>query len=106
LIEETVNNIKKRSLLCKELFVILSRPRYKYFIEANYSFKQAVLAKLGEFTNGNTLHKTINVPKDDAMEISRIARTVKKILMEKTNRRKGSGSNLINNKPENWYLVK
>lgn len=105
LIEDTYNDNLKRSFLCKELFVILVRPRYRHFIEVNYKFKHVVLAKLGEFTNGTKLHKETTIPKEEAMEISKIARTVKKILLEKANKSR-LDLDFIPHTNEDWQLIK
>ena len=105
LIEDTTNNTVKRGFLCKELFVMLTRPRYRRFIDVNHNFKLCVLAKLGEFTNGSKLHKETNIPKEEAMEISKVARTVKKILLEK-NFKSGFDIEFIHNNKEDWHIIK
>ncbi len=104
LIEDTFNNTTKRCFLCKELFVILVRPRYRYFIQVNHDFRLSVLAKLNEFTNGANLFKTSNIPKEDAMEMGRVARTVRKILLEKP-AKNNTDSQFIHNTKEDWHII-
>ena len=84
---------------------MLTRPRYRHFIDANHKFKVCVLAKLGEFTNGTKLYKETNIPKEEAMEISKVARTVKKILLEK-NFKSGFDIDFIHNTKEDWHIIK
>jgi len=105
LIEDTHNNIAKRGFLCKELFVMLVRPRYKHFIMVNYNFKQSVIAKLNEFTNGTKLHKETTIPKEEALEMARVARTVKKILLEKRSQEL-IDTQFINNTHEDWQIIR
>jgi hypothetical protein len=105
LIEDTPNNTIKRGFLCKEIFVMLTRPRYRFFIDVNQNFKLCVLAKLGEFTNGTKLHKETNIPKGEAMEISKVARTVKKIILEKPFKI-SVDSHFIHNTKEDWSIIK
>ena len=105
LIEDTPNNTIKRGFLCKELFVMLTRPRYRRFIDANHNFKLCVLAKLGEFTNGTKLYKETHIPKEEAIEISKVARTVKKIILEKACN-SGFDTEFIHNTKEEWCIIK
>ena len=105
LIEDVPNNTVKRGFLCKELFVMLTRPRYRFFINVNHNFKLCVLAKLGEFTNGTKLHKETNIPKEEAMEISKVARTVKKIILEKP-LKCSLDLHFIHNTNEDWCIIK
>lgn len=104
LIEDTHNNAAKRGFLCKELFVMLVRPRYKRFIMVNYNFKLAVIAKLNEFTNGTKLHKETTISKEEAMEVARVARTVKKILLEKRSQEL-IDTQFIHNTHEDWQII-
>ena len=70
----------------------------------NYNFKLAVIAKLNEFTNGTKLHKETTISKEEAMEVARVARTVKKILLEKRSQEL-IDTQFIHNTHEDWQII-
>ncbi len=99
----------KSVLLIREIFLMIIRPRYRFFIESIEAIplRNNFIDKLNMYRSGSKIrldHNFISI--DEAMEIAKIARTVKKILLERPKWLRNNNCEYIKNTTEDWCIIK
>lgn len=79
LIEDTL--LEKQIIYMRELFLMFTRPRYRFMIEMEPKFKRTVISKLAEHSNCSALKRLFHhFNKEHLSELARISRLVRKML--------------------------